>query len=99
MKPLGRFKRHFWLAKRMAKATGTDLANAREAGQLRQPEWAAMVTRCRSCSEPERCTRWLAAAEQSGRRAEAPSFCLNGDRFSEVRRALNPEDAASDRGQ
>jgi hypothetical protein len=99
MKPLGRFKRHFWLAKRMAKATGTDLATARKAGQLRQQEWAAMVTRCRSCCEPERCTRWLATAEQSGGRVEAPSFCLNGDRFSEVRRALNPEDAASDRGQ
>lgn len=99
MKPLGRFKRHFWLAKRMAKATGTDLATARKAGQLRQPEWAAMVTRCRSCCEPERCTRWLATAEQSGGRVEAPSFCLNGDRFSEVRRALNPEDAAWDRGQ
>lgn len=85
MKPLGQLKRHFWLAKQMAKTTGVDLASAREAGDLEQKDWAAMVHRCRSCSDPGRCARWL---EDPGREigAEVPlAFCENKTRFEALK--------------
>ena len=42
-------KKHYWLAKRMAKTTGADLVAAYQAGELGQEEWAQMVHKCRGC--------------------------------------------------
>ncbi|MDF1802979.1 DUF6455 family protein [Thalassovita sp.] len=86
MKPLGDRKRHYWLAKRMAKATGADIVGAHELGELRQEEWAEMIRNCRSCDWAEGCARWLqrnAAAET------VPSECANCSRLAELQPMLS----------
>lgn len=87
MKPLGQLKRHFWLAKRMAKTTGVDLAEARDAEDLSHKDWALMVQKCRTCTDPERCARWLDNPERR-EGAETPlAFCENKTRFRDLKTA------------
>lgn len=87
MKPLGQLKRHFWLAKRMAKTSGVDLAEARAEGDLSHKDWASMVQGCRACSDPERCARWLDNPERL-EGAETPlAFCENKTRFQDLKTA------------
>lgn len=90
MKPLGSLKRHFWLVKRMAKTTGVDLAQARAEGTLTQKEWAGMVGRCRTCSAPGACAKWLDMAALEGGAEVQPAYCENRDRLQ----SLKKEDAA-----
>ncbi|MCG7493734.1 DUF6455 family protein [Thalassobius sp. Cn5-15] len=85
MKPLGNLKRHFWLVKRMAKTTGVDLAAARDGGQLSQKDWAQMVSRCRTCSTPEACSRWLDSAALNGGAEVQPEYCENKDRLNSLK--------------
>jgi len=60
MKPLGDARRHFWLAQRMARNGGLDLAGAKARGDLDQESWARMVQRCRGCDWTTGCERFLA---------------------------------------
>ncbi|MCG7573491.1 DUF6455 family protein [Phaeobacter sp. CNT1-3] len=87
MKPLGSLKRHFWLAKRMAKTTGVDLEQARADGALSQRDWAGMVARCRSCTAPEACSNWLDKSALSGGAESQPTYCENRARLQ----SLKPE--------
>ena len=86
MKPLGDKLRHFWLAQRMAKEGGVDLAQAQEEGLLNQENWAEMVQRCRGCAWVDGCERWLKALEQ-GR--DLPGDCVNHKEFAALRDRLS----------
>ena len=80
MHRLGDRNAHYWLALRMAKATGADLTGAVEAHTLEQADWATMVERCRACTWAEGCQRWLSDPENA--QASVPVDCANQDRFS-----------------
>lgn len=82
MTVLGKLMEHVRLVGRMARATGTDVVGAYEAGDLTQAEWAEMVQTCRSCTWAEHCGAWLDDNEAV---ACAPGTCLNRDRFEELR--------------
>lgn len=84
MKPLGDRKRHYWLAQRMAKTTGTDLAGVHAAGALSQERWAEMVEACRGCDWTEGCERWLAKTDGA---SEVPASCPNCGAFLELKQA------------
>ena len=84
MKPLGDRKRHYWLAQRMAKTSGTDLVSVYAAGDLSQKQWAGMVEACRGCDWIEACERWLAKTEAAD---EVPSSCPNCGAFMELKEA------------
>ncbi|WP_319825648.1 DUF6455 family protein [Thalassovita sp.] len=88
MKPLGDMKRHFWLAQRMAKVTGTDLVGAQQAGDLPQADWADMVETCRECDWTDGCVRWL---QQNQTAEQVPTSCPNCGRMMDIRNAANEE--------
>ncbi len=85
MKPLGDKLRHYWLAQRMAKQGGLDLARAQGEGLLPQQDWADMVQRCRGCQWTEGCDRWLRALDQGD---ELSTECVNHDRFTALQAIL-----------
>jgi len=78
--PLGRLgdpNRAFWLTRSVARTVGVNLSDAMHEGTLTAADYAAMVTRCRMCSDPEGCELWLA---MNGAGADfAPDDCLNAD--------------------
>ncbi|WP_101067776.1 DUF6455 family protein [Roseovarius salinarum] len=82
LKPLGPPRRHYWLLKRMARATGTDLVRARHAGSLDGPDWAEMVQRCRGCGWAGGCARWLRAEPH---REVPPHGCANRARLARLK--------------
>lgn len=84
--PLGDPVSHYWLAQRMARAVGVDLARASAEQRLSQEDWAAMVTRCRGCGWLEGCTRWLDRPQDEPR--DIPPNCVNRDCLAN----LEPED-------
>ncbi len=86
--PLGPQKRHYWLALRMAKATGTDLAEALAKGGLTQSDWAGIVTRCRACQWTEGCRRWLQQPIEEIR--ALPEGCPNAPTFAALQEAAAP---------
>lgn len=88
MKPLGDIKRHYWLAQRMAKATGADLVAAHQSGELPQGEWAQMVQTCRGCDWTEGCEHWLRANETS---EVVPEDCANCTRLAELQEITGSE--------
>ena len=59
MAPLGDPRRHYWLVKGMAKATGVNLVRAVEQGRLTVEDWAETVQSCRACGWAEGCRDWL----------------------------------------
>ncbi len=80
--PLGDPITHYWLAQRMAKAAGVDLAAEMEAGRITQEAWAGVVERCRGCGwerEGGACGRWLDRLEEEG--VTVPDLCDNHDLF------------------
>lgn len=81
MKPLGETKRHYWLAQKMAKATGADLVAAHQAGDLPQEEWAELVQNCRTCDWTEGCDRWLKEHPEA---ETVPETCVNCGRLTEL---------------
>ena len=81
MKPLGPERTHYWLAQRMAKTAGVDLAAAAESGALTQPDWAETVTRCRSCTWAEECSSWL---DEHATVERAPDTCVNAGLFARL---------------
>ena len=88
MKPLGERKRHYWLAQRMAKTTGTDLVGAYATGGLDQEQWADVVETCRSCDWIRGCQRWLANNETG---SEVPGSCPNCGAFVRIKQAAVEE--------
>jgi hypothetical protein len=88
--PIGDEKEHFWLARRMAKATGTDLVGAMEDHALSQDDWAEMVRRCRGCEWTCGCKRWLDDMAPDGR--DVPTTCVNHVRFEKLRKTYKAED-------
>ncbi len=78
--PLGDEVAHYWLAQRMARATGTDLVGATADGKLTQEEWSEMVLRCRGCQWTNGCQSWLEDLSAEGERAP-PVTCVNHKRF------------------
>ncbi|MCB1335186.1 MAG: hypothetical protein KDK26_16440 [Roseivivax sp.] len=87
---LGDETEHFWLAQRMARATGTDLVAAAEEGALTQAQWAEIVHRCRGCEWTCGCERWLDATDADQVRA-APETCVNHKRFAVLRRGQDQQ--------
>ena len=81
MKHLGEPRTHFWLVQGMAKRLGADLTEAFDSGELGAEEWSDMVTRCRGCSEPGACRKWLDETEHAD---AAPDYCENSERLSEL---------------
>ena len=88
--PLGPVNRHYWLALRMAKATGVDLNEAMNSDLLDQNDWAQMVARCRGCVWAKGCTRWLDIPNDTLR--ALPPTCADADRFSALRDKLEPQE-------
>lgn len=86
-RPLGDATAHVWRLRRMARAAGLDPAAASEAGLLPQEDWAALVTTCRACPDPDGCARWLdrSRGEVVGC---APDLCPQGDRIKALADAL-----------
>lgn len=89
--PLGPETRHYWMAMRMAKATGVDLVAAMDEGLLSQAGWARLVTRCRGCPWTEGCDRWLASPTEDTR--PLPESCVNHKRFAALQAALTEDPA------
>ena len=84
-KPKGEPVDHYWLVMRMAKATGVDLAQAMEEGDLTQADWAGVVDRCRSCGwerDGGGCGRWLDL--QVPGEAHVPGACVNQTVFERL---------------
>ncbi len=84
--PLGPANRHYWLALRMAKATGADLARAMEEGEISPSDWADLVQRCRGCAWAGGCDCWMAAQEDGA--AEVPAACPNAEVFERIKDGL-----------
>ena len=79
-KPLGDETEHYWLAQRMARATGTDLVGAMAENDLTQEDWAAMVQACRGCQWTCGCKDWLDSPSAPAARP-VPVTCVNHKRF------------------
>lgn len=90
MKKLGDPNTHYWLAQRMAKTTETDLVSAVEQAGLSQAEWALMIETCRGCDWAKGCQKWLAGTSSAV--AAAPSQCVNQEKFSALKTALEQVD-------
>jgi hypothetical protein len=91
LRPLGDAGTHHWRVRRMARATGVDLAGAFHEGALKQAEWAAMITRCRGCRWTEGCGRWLDRPEDALR--DAPDGCENRGALHALRAEQTEKDA------
>jgi hypothetical protein len=88
--PLGDETEHYWLAKRMAKATGTDLVGAMDDNALSQDDWAEMVHRCQGCEWTCGCKTWLNLPQDGAR--EVPTTCVNHKRFEQLRKTYKADE-------
>lgn len=86
LRPLGDAGDHHWLVRRMAHATGVDVAAASRAGLLEQADWARMTDRCRACQWTEGCSRWLDRPEDEPR--DVPGGCVNRRHLEALRDTL-----------
>jgi len=77
MKPMGDMRQHFWLTQDMAKALDVDLVAAFRDGRISNADYAGMVTRCRHCTDPTGCRRWLSRHQDQGSATAPPAFCEN----------------------
>lgn len=73
MTKMGPVRKHFWLTIGVAKAVSVDLGAAIDSGALTPEDYADMVTRCRSCPQPDRCRADLARSAIDA----PPSYCRN----------------------
>lgn len=89
LRPLGDENRHYWMAVKMAKATGTDLQSALEEGRISHQDWADLVQRCRGCAWVEGCACWM--ARQEAGTAEVPQACPNAATFEAVLAGDKPD--------
>lgn len=84
--PLGPISDHLSLVRRMARATGVDLAAALQDGAITSAEWAQMVTNCRGCANAVGCRVRLAALEIADQQDAAPDYCENRAGFDALTR-------------
>lgn len=84
MPKLGAISEHLTLVRRMAQATGTDLAGALQDGGLTSADWADMVTNCRGCACADSCRAHLSMTEITGRPTAAPDYCENRATFARL---------------
>ncbi|MFZ7091799.1 DUF6455 family protein [Primorskyibacter sp. 2E233] len=89
-RPLGPERRHYWMAQRMAKATGVDLVEAMEEHALTQEDWSRIVTRCRGCEWVQGCKHWLAQGGDTIR--DLPEGCANRARYAALRTVTEEAD-------
>ncbi|MFV1602230.1 MULTISPECIES: DUF6455 family protein [unclassified Phaeobacter] len=82
MRPLGDPLHHLRLMARMGQAAGVELSTALAAGRIPPEDWAAMITRCRSCDATLHCEAFLATRERS--QAPMPG-CRNADQLMVLR--------------
>ena len=75
--PLGDVSEHLTLVRRMARATGVDLAAAMHDGDIDNQDWTQMVTNCRGCTCVDGCRATLEALEISDETSPAPDYCEN----------------------
>jgi hypothetical protein len=81
-RPLGDENHHYWMALKMAKATGADLQAALDDGRISHGDWADLVQRCRGCEWVGGCACWMAA--QTPGTAPVPQACPNAPAFERV---------------
>lgn len=86
MPTLGDVSDHLQLVRRMARATGADLAEAMHEGELTNADWAQIVTNCRGCTCVDQCRAQLSALEVSGTQTDAPEYCENRATFDRLAR-------------
>lgn len=86
VRPLGAMTEHYWLAKKMAKASGADLVQAFADDRLSSQDWSDIVQRCRGCDWAQQCQCWLGQTEWGDQ--TVPSVCAN----SEMLERLKPGD-------
>ena len=79
MTKLGDTREHYWLMLGMARARGVDLGQAMKVGRLSAPDYAEMVTACRSCTQPGACRKLL---DSHALLATGPGYCVNQDKLS-----------------
>ena len=89
MRQLGDSRLHLRLLSQMGDAIGTDLVKAFESGKIDHDDWAEMVQACRSCSEPERCQRWLGTEDRT---TGEPAGCRNRTLLKQLRDQMNESD-------
>ena len=85
IRQLGDPNRAFWLTRSMARTVDVNLTEAMHESALVPADYAAMVTRCRMCPDPEGCEAWLAVHGAGADRV--PDHCAN----SEMLNALLPK--------
>ena len=81
--PLGPLNRHYWLAVKMAKASGTDLVQAFADGRLSAEDWADVVHRCRGCDWVQQCQCWLDTSDWGAQ--SVPAACKNAEVFEWIK--------------
>lgn len=74
--PLGDPSVHFWLTRSVARKMGLSFTDAMAEGHLSAQEYAAMITRCRTCDHVAECQSWLGAMAEKP--ADPPEFCCHG---------------------
>jgi len=73
---------HLWLTRGMAARVGVSLDAVLHEGTLTRGDFAGMVTRCRSCSQPADCLAFQSAG--GALCAEAPEYCANRALLAEL---------------
>lgn len=84
VQPLGDPAKHFWLSRSVARAMGISLSEAMAEGRLSAADYAALVTRCRTCTSVSSCQAWL--GQTAGCAAEAPKECMHAELFEHLSR-------------
>ncbi len=82
MQTLGNAREHFFRVIKMANANKVDLSTALDECAITVDDYAGMITGCQGCTQVERCDRLLA---EKATLDEAPGYCVNRDRFAELR--------------
>lgn len=83
VRPLGPMTEHYWLANKMAKATGADLVRAFADGDLSSQDWSDVVQRCRGCAWVQQCQCWLGQTEWGDQ--TVPSACVNSETLKRLK--------------
>lgn len=68
---------HTALFRQMAEAMGVDLEKEILAGRLDLETLTDSIQRCKGCTGPAACAKWLEFADV-GHEPEAPGYCRNG---------------------
>ncbi len=95
MHPLGDTRYHLRLISQMGKVTEAHLTEAFETGRITSRQWADMIDRCRACTAPAECERWLSAHPRAH---ETPQYCVNADILSDLKEGGSPSKGCAESG-